>query len=151
MAKSHTPGIRMPLLLTLAALLAALLALSALFPVTGDDWYRETVGQNLHTLSELAELLIEKYQTTNPRLLGNLLAYCAGSHAALRAVLRGGILFILILAAAKNINRLTPIPVLLPALMPSQKGTVQTPDTKGRKRGGCLRGGGLAGGDRCSG
>ena len=73
----------------------------------------ETVGQNLHTLSELAELLIEKYQTTNPRLLGNLLAYCAGSHAALRAVLRGGILFILILAAAKNINRLTPIPVLL--------------------------------------
>ena len=113
MAKSHTPGIRMPLLLTLAALLAALLALSALFPVTGDDWYRETVGQNLHTLSELAELLIEKYQTTNPRLLGNLLAYCAGSHAALRAVLRGGILFILILAAAKNINRLTPIPVLL--------------------------------------
>ena len=73
MAKSHTPGIRMPLLLTLAALLAALLALSALFPVTGDDWYRETVGQNLHTLSELAELLIEKYQTTNPRLLGNLL------------------------------------------------------------------------------
>lgn len=113
MAKSHTPSIRMPLLLTLAALLAALLALSALFPVTGDDWYRETVGQNLHTLSELAELLIEKYQTTNPRLLGNLLAYCAGSHAALRAVLRSGILFILILAAAKNINRLTPIPVLL--------------------------------------
>ena len=50
MAKSHTPGIRMPLLLTLAALLAALLALSALFPVTGDDWYRETVGQNLHKI-----------------------------------------------------------------------------------------------------
>ena len=113
MTKSYTSGIRIPLLLTLAALLAALLALSALFPVTGDDWYRETVGRNLHTLSELAGLLIENYQTTNPRLLGNLLAYCAGGHAALRAVLRGGILFVLVLAAAKNINRPTPITVLL--------------------------------------
>ncbi|MCI5843353.1 MAG: DUF6056 family protein [Clostridiales bacterium] len=113
MAKSHTSRLRIPLLLTLAALLAALLALSALFPVTGDDWYRETVGRNLHTLSELAGLLIEKYQTTNPRLLGNLLAYCAGGHTILRAVLRGGILFVLVLAAAKNINRLTPITVLL--------------------------------------
>lgn len=100
-------------LFAMAALLGALLVLSAMFPVTGDDFYREAIGAQLRSVGNLLAILAQKWQTTNARVLGNLLAYCAGSRPILRAALRGGILFTLVLAAARNTGKTSVTRLLL--------------------------------------
>jgi hypothetical protein len=85
----------------LAALFLALLGLCWLFPLTGDDWFREDLGLGLHSLRDLVDEVIRRWQTTNGRILGNVLAYSAGGRKALREVLRAAIT----LAAAALVHR----------------------------------------------
>ena len=80
---------------------AALAVLFWLFPLTGDDWYREGLGRGLHSLGDLARELIFRWKTTNPRLLGNLLAYISGSRPILRWLLRTALTLLLFRFAAK--------------------------------------------------
>lgn len=72
----------------LAALFLALLYLCWLFPVTGDDWFREELGLSLHSLPDLVRAVALRWQTTNGRILGNVLAYSAGGRKVLRELLR---------------------------------------------------------------
>ena len=72
----------------LGALFLVLLCLCWLFPVTGDDWFREELGRNLKGPLDLLETVIAGWQTYNGRLAGNLLAYAAGGRKVLREGLR---------------------------------------------------------------
>ena len=58
------------------------------FPLSGDDWFREGLGASLHSIGDLACVVAEKWRTTNGRILGNILAYSAGSRPILRDLLR---------------------------------------------------------------
>lgn len=63
-----------------AMLLAAVLfALFSIFPLTGDDWFRESLGASLGGVGDLVRTVARKWSTTNGRILGNVLAYTAGS------------------------------------------------------------------------
>ena len=77
----------------LAALFLALLALCGLFPLTGDDWFREELGRRLTGPTDLLETVLAGWRTYNGRILGNLLAYAAGSRRLLRELLRAAFLF----------------------------------------------------------
>ena len=77
----------------LGALFLALLALCGLFPLTGDDWFREELGRRLTGPTDLLEAVLAGWQTYNGRILGNLLAYAAGSRRLLRELLRAAFLF----------------------------------------------------------
>ena len=77
----------------LAALFLALLALCGLFPLTGDDWFREELGRYLTGPMDLLEAVLSGWRTYNGRILGNLLAYAAGSRRLLRELLRAAFLF----------------------------------------------------------
>ena len=77
----------------LAALFLALLALCGLFPLTGDDWFREELGRRLTGPMDLLEAVLSGWRTYNGRILGNLLAYAAGSRRLLRELLRAAFLF----------------------------------------------------------
>ena len=77
----------------LVALFLALLALCGLFPLTGDDWFREELGRHLTGLKDLLEAVLAGWRTYNGRILGNLLAYAAGSRRLLRELLRAAFLF----------------------------------------------------------
>lgn len=77
----------------LAALFLALLALCGLFPLTGDDWFREELGRRLTGPMDLLEAVLAGWRTYNGRILGNLLAYAAGSRRMLRELLRAAFLF----------------------------------------------------------
>ena len=77
----------------LGALFLALLALCGLFPLTGDDWFREELGRHLTGLKDLLEAVLAGWRTYNGRILGNLLAYAAGSRRLLRELLRAAFLF----------------------------------------------------------
>ncbi len=87
--------------LLLAAMTAALAVLFWLFPLTGDDWYREGLGRTIHTAGDLFREIVFRWKTTNPRILGNLLAYLSGSRPVLREILRTGIALCLMIFAAK--------------------------------------------------
>ena len=87
--------------LLLAAMTAALAVLFWLFPLTGDDWYREGLGRTIHSLGDLAREVVSRWKTTNPRILGNILAYLSGSRPVLREALRTGITLCLMIFAAK--------------------------------------------------
>lgn len=87
--------------LLLAAMAAALAVLFWLFPLTGDDWYREGLGRTIHSLGDLAREVVSRWKTTNPRILGNILAYLSGSRPVLREALRTGITLCLMIFAAK--------------------------------------------------
>lgn len=80
---------------------AALAVLFWLFPLTGDDWYREGLGRGLHSLRDLVRELIFRWKTTNPRLLGNFLAYLSGSRPVLRRLLRTALTLALFCSAAR--------------------------------------------------
>ena len=86
--------------LTLTAA-AALAVLFWLFPLTGDDWYREGLGRELRSLGDLVRELIFRWKTTNPRLLGNVLAYLSGSRPVLRWLLRTALTLLLFCFASK--------------------------------------------------
>ena len=77
----------------LGALFLALLALCGLFPLTGDDWFREELGRRLTGPTDLLETVLAGWRTYNGRILGNLLAYAAGSRRLLRELLRAAFLF----------------------------------------------------------
>ena len=85
--------------LTAALLCALLFALFRCFPLSGDDWFREGLGASLHSAGDLARTVAEKWRTTNGRILGNVLAYSAGSRPllrdALRALITAGVIVLL--------------------------------------------------------
>lgn len=81
----------------LLALLALVLWLSWLFPLTGDDWFREQLGQNIHSVGDLIREVSVRWKGNNARILGNVLAYSAACHPIYRMLLRGGILYALML------------------------------------------------------
>ena len=100
-------------ILTAAALAAALFALFRLFPLTGDDWFREGLGASLHSAGDLVRAVAEKWRTTNGRILGNVLAYSAGSRPLLRDVLRTGITLTLCALLARVSGLRSPARLLL--------------------------------------
>ena len=99
--ESRTKRDRVLLFVCLALLLAAVLWLSWLFPLTGDDWYREELGQNIHSVGDLIYEVAIRWNRGNARVLGNVLAYSAACHPVYRALLRGGILYGLMLVCWK--------------------------------------------------
>ena len=99
--------------LTAAALAAALFALFRLFPLTGDDWFREGLGASLHGAGDLVRVVAEKWRTTNGRILGNVLAYSAGSRPLLRDALRTGITLLLCALLARVSCLRSPAGLLL--------------------------------------
>ncbi len=86
---------------TAAILAGVLFALFHIFPLTGDDWFREDLGASLHSVGDLVQTIIQKWSTTNGRILGNVLAYTAGSRPIVRDVMRTGFLLIIILLLAR--------------------------------------------------
>ena len=68
--------------LCLAGLFLVLFLLSGLYPVTGDDWYREALGASLQSPWDLFQVVAGRGAATNSRILGNLLAYSAAPAAA---------------------------------------------------------------------
>ena len=82
----HREKLRWALLLTAA--FAALALLFLLFPLTGDDWYREGLGRTIGSAGDLLREVAFRWKTTNPRILGNVLAYLSGSRPILRVLLR---------------------------------------------------------------
>ncbi|MCI6184361.1 MAG: DUF6056 family protein [Clostridiales bacterium] len=85
-----------------AMLLAAVLfALFSIFPLTGDDWFRESLGASLGGVGDLVRTVARKWSTTNGRILGNVLAYTAGSRPIVRDIMRTLITFGLIALLAR--------------------------------------------------
>lgn len=80
---------------------AALYLIFYLFPVTGDDFFREAVGRELHSVSDLAARVMKSYLTTNSRIMGNVLAYTAGSRPVFRALTEALITVLTAFFAAK--------------------------------------------------
>ena len=95
----HREKLRWALLLTAA--FAALALLFLLFPLTGDDWYREGLGRTIGSAGDLLRDVAFRWKTTNPRILGNVLAYLSGSRPVLRVLLRTSVTLLLMFFAAK--------------------------------------------------
>ena len=72
-------------------LFCLLLYLCWLFPVMGDDWFREELGRKLAGPRDLMRTVIDGWKSYNARILGNILAYSAGSRKLLREVMRSGL------------------------------------------------------------
>lgn len=87
---------RMGRILCAATLFAALFLLCRTFPIVGDDWFREALGASLHSPADLLREVAARWATVNGRILGNILAYSAGSRPLLREGMRA--LFILALS-----------------------------------------------------
>ena len=83
-------------------LFLALFGLCCLFPIIGDDWFREELGRNLTGPLDLLETLISGWQTYNGRVSGNLLAYVAGSRKLIRELFRALFLLGTIYFAGRN-------------------------------------------------
>lgn len=71
----------------LAALFLLLFSLFRLFPLVGDDWFREALGSSLHSPLDLFREVAHRWSTVNGRILGNILAYSAGSRPLLRQIM----------------------------------------------------------------
>lgn len=87
---------RTELVLCGAALFAALFLLCRTFPLVGDDWFREALGAGLHNPIELLREVAARWSTVNGRILGNILAYSAGSRPLLREGMRAALTLALI-------------------------------------------------------
>lgn len=74
----------------LAGLFLALFLLCRLFPIVGDDWFREALGASLHSPWDLLREVAARWATVNGRVMGNILAYSAGSRPLLRELMRAG-------------------------------------------------------------
>ena len=72
----------------LSVLFCLLLWLCWLFPVMGDDWFREELGRNLTGPGDLLRTVADGWKSYNGRILGNILAYAAGGRKLLREVMR---------------------------------------------------------------
>lgn len=84
-------------------LFAALFLLCRTFPIVGDDWFRETLGASLHSPVDLVREVAARWATVNGRILGNVLAYSAGS----RPILREGMRALFTLSLAVLLARVT--------------------------------------------
>ncbi|MCI9352587.1 MAG: hypothetical protein HFF58_04960 [Lawsonibacter sp.] len=87
--------------LCLAGLFLVLFLLSGLYPVTGDDWYREALGASLQSPWDLFQEVAGRWAATNSRILGNLLAYSAGSRPLLRQLYQAALTLGLIALLAR--------------------------------------------------
>lgn len=97
-----------------AVILAVLLfLLFRIFPLTGDDWFREGLGASLHSVQDLVRTVAQKWSTSNGRILGNVLAYTAGSRPIVRDVLRAGILLLLVVWLSRITKQRTASGLLL--------------------------------------
>jgi len=97
-----------------AVILAVLLfLLFRIFPLTGDDWFREGLGASLHSVQDLVRTVAQKWSTSNGRILGNVLAYTAGSRPIVRDVLRAGILLLLVVWLSRITKQWTASGLLL--------------------------------------
>lgn len=74
----------------LAGLFLVLFLLCRLFPIVGDDWYREALGAAIHSPWDLFREVAARWSTINGRVLGNILAYTAGSRPLIRELMRAG-------------------------------------------------------------
>lgn len=97
---------------TAAILAGVLFALFHIFPLSGDDWFREDLGASLHSVGDLVQAVIQKWSTTNGRILGNALAYTAGSRPIVRDVMRTGFLLLIIILLTR-MTQLKSAPGLL--------------------------------------
>ena len=98
-----------------AAVVLLVFALCRLFPLISDDWYREALGRSLHGLSDLISIIKTKWQTNNPRVLGNVLAYISGGRPVIRWLLRSLFFSAVILLGTKAAGLETPAGLLLMA------------------------------------
>lgn len=96
---------RVPFAICGVVLFAALFLLCRTFPIVGDDWFRETLGASLHGPIDLAREVAARWATVNGRILGNVLAYSAGS----RPILREGMRALFTLALAALLARVTQL------------------------------------------
>lgn len=96
----------------LAVLLVLLFLLCRLFPLVGDDWFREALGATLHSPAALLREVWARWSTVNGRILGNILAYSAGSRPLLREGMRALFTLLLIWLLSK-VTRLEGWPGLL--------------------------------------
>lgn len=87
----------------LILLFVLLFFLCRLFPLVGDDWFREALGASLHSPGDLLREVAVRWSTVNGRILGNILAYSAGS----RPLLREGMRALFTLALIALLSRLT--------------------------------------------
>ena len=85
-------------------LFGLLLWLCWLFPVMGDDWFREELGRKLTGPGDLLQTVIDGWKSYNGRILGNILAYSAGSRKALREVMRAGFTLGTVYIAARHMG-----------------------------------------------
>lgn len=81
-------GARRGQALCLAVLFGCLFLLCWLFPLVGDDWFREALGASIHSPWDLFREIAARWATVNGRIMGNLLAYAAGSRPLLREGMR---------------------------------------------------------------
>lgn len=86
----------------LAGLFLALFLLCRLFPIVGDDWFREALGASIHSPWDLLQEVAARWSTVNGRALGNILAYTAGSRPLLRELMRAGFTLALIALLART-------------------------------------------------
>lgn len=83
-------------LLCMAGLFLILFLLCRLYPLVGDDWYREALGASIHSPWDLIREVASRWSTYNSRILPNLLAYASGSRPLLREVLQTSLTLALI-------------------------------------------------------
>lgn len=83
-------------------LFCLLLYLCWLFPIMGDDWFREELGGNLTGPGDLLQTVIDGWKSYNGRILGNILAYSAGSRKLFREVMRSTFTLGLMYVAARQ-------------------------------------------------
>ena len=85
-------------------LLAVLFLLFRAFPITGDDWFREALGAQLHSPADLLREVAARWATVNGRILGNILAYAAGNRPLLRDIMRTLFTFALIVLLTRTVR-----------------------------------------------
>lgn len=86
----------------LAGVFLALFLLCRLFPIVGDDWFREALGASIHSPWDLLREVAVRWSTVNGRIMGNILAYAAGSRPLLRELMRAGFTLVLIALLART-------------------------------------------------
>lgn len=84
-----------------AIIILLIFMLSWMFPLISDDWYREEVGRNCHNIQDLVVIVWSKWLGSNPRIIGNILAYISGGHPIIRWIMRGFFFSAVLLVSAK--------------------------------------------------
>ncbi len=87
--------------LCLCVLFIILFLLCRLFPLVGDDWYREALGAGIHSPLDLIRETAYRWSTTNSRIFANILAFSAGSRPLLRELYQASFTLALIALLGK--------------------------------------------------